>query len=286
MLLSKLRPFATDDDTASSNLPIREIPGTYGLPFIGAIIDRLNYFYLEGTDSFFQNRIDKYRSTVFRFNMVPGPFISSNPRVIALLDAKSFRVLFDNNKVEKKNLFIGTFMPSTAYFGGRRVCGYLDPTEPKHAVLKQIIFNLLAARKTSFIPAFQSVYSFVFDRMESQIAGKGSSDFNKLNDEFAFEFLGEAFFGVNPCNTKLSSTGGNRTTKWIFLQLCPLITLGLPKILEELLLHTIKLPFCLVRGDYKAIYKYFEHYLDDPKQRMHEAEEEAAFRRKVWELVR
>jgi transposase-like protein len=36
----------------------------------------------------------------------------------------------------------------------------------------------------------------------------------------------------------------------------------------------------------EAIYKYFRHTLDDPKQRMHDAEEEAVFRRKVWELVR
>jgi len=36
----------------------------------------------------------------------------------------------------------------------------------------------------------------------------------------------------------------------------------------------------------RAIYKYFDQVLDSPKQRMHDAEAEAAFRRKVWELVR
>jgi transposase-like protein len=36
----------------------------------------------------------------------------------------------------------------------------------------------------------------------------------------------------------------------------------------------------------RAIYKYFDYALDNPKQRMQDAEEEAAFRRKVWELVR
>lgn len=36
----------------------------------------------------------------------------------------------------------------------------------------------------------------------------------------------------------------------------------------------------------RAIYKYFDHVLDKPKQRMHDAEAEAAFRRQVWELVR
>jgi len=36
----------------------------------------------------------------------------------------------------------------------------------------------------------------------------------------------------------------------------------------------------------RAIYFYFDHVLDDPKRRMQEAEDEAAFRRQVWELVR
>jgi transposase-like protein len=36
----------------------------------------------------------------------------------------------------------------------------------------------------------------------------------------------------------------------------------------------------------RAIYNYFKYALDDPKQRMQEAEAELAFRRKVWELVR
>lgn len=35
-----------------------------------------------------------------------------------------------------------------------------------------------------------------------------------------------------------------------------------------------------------TIYKYFDHVLDDPQARMRDAEEEAAFRRSVWELVR
>ena len=36
----------------------------------------------------------------------------------------------------------------------------------------------------------------------------------------------------------------------------------------------------------QTLYGYLRFALDDPKQRMHDAEAEAAFRRKVWELVR
>ena len=36
----------------------------------------------------------------------------------------------------------------------------------------------------------------------------------------------------------------------------------------------------------QTLYEYLRFTLDDPKQRMHDAEAEAAFRRKVWDLVR
>jgi transposase-like protein len=36
----------------------------------------------------------------------------------------------------------------------------------------------------------------------------------------------------------------------------------------------------------QTLYDYLRFTLDDPKQRMHDAEAEAAFRRKVWDLVR
>lgn len=36
----------------------------------------------------------------------------------------------------------------------------------------------------------------------------------------------------------------------------------------------------------KAIYKLLGNAMRDPKHKMHDAEDEAAFRRRVWELVR
>lgn len=249
---------ATDASaTAGHDLLAKEVPGSYGIPFISPIRDRLGFYY-DGQDKFFQSRVDKYNSTVVRLNAPPGPFMASNPRVIALLDAKSFPVLFDVDKVAKRDLFTGTYMPSTALTGGFRVCAYLDPAEPKHAQLKQLLFTLLAARKDAVLPAFRVEFGALFDSVEAELdSGVGkSSDFNKLNDGTAFEFLGEAFFGVRPSATKLGSTGPSKSTRWLFLQLCPLMTLGLPKILEELLLHTFPLPPLIARWDYKALYKY------------------------------
>ncbi|WOL03092.1 hypothetical protein Cni_G11812 [Canna indica] len=241
---------------SNSDMTVEEVPGSYGTPFFTPISDRLEFYY-QGQDKYFQSRVDKYKSTVVRLNVPPGPFMASNPQVVAVLDAKSFPVLFDVSKVEKKNVFTGTYMPSTSLTGGFRVCSYLDPSEPNHAKVKQLLFNILASRKDAVIPTFRNNFSALFDTMESQLASDGKSDFNALNDNTSFEFLGDAYYGVRPSDTELGTTGPSRCTKWLFLQLHPLMTLGLPKILEELFLHTFPLPSFIVKSDYKALYKYF-----------------------------
>uniref|UniRef100_A0A0R0ID53 Uncharacterized protein n=1 Tax=Glycine max TaxID=3847 RepID=A0A0R0ID53_SOYBN len=63
---------------------------------------------LPGRDEFCKSCIQKYQSTVFRTNMPPGPFLAPNPNVIVLLDVKTFPILFDNSKIDKKDVFTCT----------------------------------------------------------------------------------------------------------------------------------------------------------------------------------
>ncbi|KAL5987172.1 E1 ubiquitin-activating protein aos1 [Asimina triloba] len=249
-------PPTTPIPTAKT-LPIREIPGSYGLPLIGAIKDRLDYFYGQGREAFFASRVQKHKSTVFRTNMPPGPFISSDPKVVALLDAASFPILFDVSKVEKKDLFTGTYMPSTALTGGYRILSYLDPSEPMHAKLKQLLFFILKSSRDRIIPEFQSSYSTVFSTLESQLASKGKAGFNTPSDVAAFSFLARALFQADPAQTELGDDAPNLIATWVLLQLGPILSLGLPAIIEEPLRQTFPvLPF-LVKKNYDRLYRFF-----------------------------
>jgi len=172
----------------SSSL-LKPIPGSYGIPILGAIRDRHDFLYHQGRDKFFATRIQKYHSTVIRTNMPPGPFVSSDPRVIALLDGVSFPILFDNNKVEKLNVFEGTFMPSTAFTGGHRVCAYLDTRESKHALLKRFFLNALAARKDAVVPLFRNCLHESFCEIEDQLNKNHEADFNTVFNNASFNFL-------------------------------------------------------------------------------------------------
>ncbi|XP_016163169.1 allene oxide synthase 1, chloroplastic [Arachis ipaensis] len=240
-----------------NNLPMRKIPGDLGIPIIGPLKDRQDYFYNQGRDEFFKSRIQKYQSTVFRTNMPPGPFISNSPNVVVLLDAKSFPTLFDVSKVEKRDVFTGTYMPSTEFTGGYRVLAYLDPSEAKHGLLKRLMFFLLKSRRENVIPEFRSSYTEFFESLESELSEKGKADFALANDQAAFNFLGRSLFGSNPGDTELGTDGPGIVQKWVLFQLSPILRLGLPQFIEDSVFHNFRLPPKLIKKQYQRLYDFF-----------------------------
>ncbi|XP_059072492.1 allene oxide synthase 1, chloroplastic [Cryptomeria japonica] len=248
----------------SSAEGVQEVPGSYGLPVIGAIADRFDYFVKEGVDAFFKTRIEKYNSTVFRVNMPPGPPLFPDPRVIILLDAKSFPVLFDLSKVEKKNVFTGVYMPSTDFTGGYRVLSYLDPSEENHTKLKNFCFHVLKTNATKWFPEFERATGELWAKLDKQFAESGKAEFTSENLQMCFNFLCRSVLNRDPAYSGPASLGTNGPTyvvKWIGLQLAPIASTGvLPKILEEVTIHAAPLPFLLVREDYNKVYNFFWTY--------------------------
>ncbi|CAI9104434.1 OLC1v1003102C1 [Oldenlandia corymbosa var. corymbosa] len=248
-------------------LPLKEIPGAYGLPFFGAIKDRSDFYYNQGRDEFFKARMEKYNSTVFRSNMPPGPFMAPNPKVVVLLDAVSFPILFDNSKVEKRDVLDGTYMPSTKLFGGYRTCAFLDTSEPSHAALKTFFLSQLAKLHKNFVPFFRTSLSGFFTKLDDEFSQQGKANLNDLTDSVSFEFVFRLLCrNKNPSDSdtnNLGSSGPSRFDKWLFLQLAPLISLGqkfIPHFLEDLLIHTFQLPSLIVKSDYKKLYDAFNKY--------------------------
>ncbi|KMZ61450.1 Allene oxide synthase [Zostera marina] len=246
-----------------NQLKSMEIPGEYG-NWITAIQDRIQFY--KGNDAFFQTKKDQHNSTVYRSNMPPGPFMAKDPKCIVLLDAKSFPILFDVSRVEKKDVFTGTYMPSTSLTGGYRMLSYLDPSEEKHTQVKTLLFRLLASRKHHVIPEFRKAYNTLFENMELEIAKDGKSDFNAGNDQQGFEFACTSFFGVSPSSTDLGTSGPDKAAFWLVFHLHPLVSIGLPTFLEELFLHTFPLPPIFAKPSYNSLYSYFSsgatHALD------------------------
>lgn len=242
-----------------SGLPIREIPGGYGVPFLSPLRDRLDYYYFQGADEFFRSRVARHGgATVLRVNMPPGPFISGDPRVVALLDARSFRVLLDDSMVDKADTLDGTFMPSRALFGGHRPLAFLDAADPRHAKIKRVVMSLAAARMHHVAPAFRAAFAAMFDAVDAGLVAGGSVEFNKLNMRYMLDFTCAALFGGEPPSKVVGDGAVTKAMAWLAFQLHPIASKVVrPWPLEELLLHTFSLPPFLVRRGYADLKAYF-----------------------------
>lgn len=238
------------------------------MPFYGAVKDRLDYFWFQGEEKFYHSRMEKYKSTVFRINMPPGPPIAHDSRVICLLDQKSFPVLFDVSKVEKKDVFTGTYMPSVSFTSGYRVCAYLDPSEERHTKLKQWCLDLLARNGKHFLPEFHACFEDSCKVWETATAAGKKANLSAEVQQFAFNFLLRAICHHDPQApgpASLGRNGGPDASIWAAPQLVPIASqTGLPHPIEEVAFRTAPIPSFLVKSKYDAIYNWLKTYAAEP----------------------
>ncbi|GFP79578.1 linolenate hydroperoxide lyase chloroplastic [Phtheirospermum japonicum] len=236
-----------------------EIPGGYGWPVIGPLSDRLQYFWFQGPRKFFEKRVEKYESTVFRTNVPPAfPFFAGvNPNVVAVLDVRSFAHLFDMELVEKANVLVGDFMPSLSFTGGLRVCAYLDTSETKHTQIKNFALDILKRSSSKWVPSMITSLDTMWGAIDSQLATSGSvgtlSYFIPLQ-QFLFSFLSRCLLGADPsADPEIKKSGHIMLDKWLALQLLPTISITALQPLPEIFFHSFSYPFWLVKSDYKKL---------------------------------
>ncbi|XP_031474987.1 allene oxide synthase 2, chloroplastic-like [Nymphaea colorata] len=242
-------------------LPLREVPGVTGISYFGAFIDRLHYFWFDGPDKYFADRMSKYNSTVFRTNMPPTPpGFAGDPRVVILLDSKSFRTLFDNSLVDTSNVLGGHYMMSTEFTGGFRVLSYLDTAEDQHTRLKSYVQRLFMLNAHRWLPEIRRAVEETWDKLQSQLPEA------KANGAFGsciFNFLSRTLFRRDPLEpgpASVGEEGASLCLKWLAPQLAPGVNIGLPQPLEEIVFHTFPWPYCTVKRVYQKLYAFFKTY--------------------------
>lgn len=233
------------------------------MPLLGPISDRLDYFWFSGQEKFFRNRIEKHKSTVFRTNVPPTfpLFTSVNPKVVAVLDCKSFAHMFDMDIVEKKNVLVGDFMPSVSFTGDIRVCAYLDPTEPAHSKVKNFAMDILKRSSTVWVTELLSNLDTMWDNLELNLSNSSDSSTSYIFplQQFIFQWLTKSLVGADPATSpEIAKSGYAMLDKWLALQLLPTVAIGILQPFEEIFLHSFAYPFALVSGDYKKLESFVE----------------------------
>nr|APU50923.1 linolenate hydroperoxide lyase [Fritillaria cirrhosa] len=245
--------------TATPTLPTKPMPGSYGLPLVGPLKDRLDYFWFQGPETFFKARTAAYKSTVFRTNIPPN-FFGVNPRVVAVLDCSSFSTLFDNTLIDKSDVLIGPYCPSPDFTGGTRVGVYLDTTDPKHSRIKNFCFELLKRSSRVWVSEFLLNLDALLTTAEADIASSGSSSLLVPLQKCIFNFLCKSLVGADPkVSPEIADNGFIMLDKWLAFQILPTQKIGaIPQPFEELLLHSFPFPSFLVSSDYKKLYDFVD----------------------------
>lgn len=260
-MLPSFSPAATAAAT-----PPRPIPGGYGIPVLGPLRDRLDYFWFQGPEEFFRRRAAQHRSTVFRANIPPTfPFfLGVDPRVVAIVDTAAFTALFDNTLVDKRDCLIGPYNPSDSFTGGTRVGVYLDTEEPEHARTKAYSMDLLRRSSRVWAPEFLAGVDTMLTAVESDLAAgmEGGASFLVPLQQCIFRFLCKAVTGADPAAESLVDRFGFYILDvWLGLQLVPTQKVGaIPQPLEELLLHSFPFPSIIVKPGYDILYRFIEKH--------------------------
>ncbi|CAO2041384.1 unnamed protein product [Urochloa humidicola] len=243
--------------------PPRPIPGSYGPPVLGALRDRLDYFWFQSQDEFFRRRAAAHKSTVFRANIPPTfPFfVGIDPRVVAVVDAAAFTALFDNTLVDKRDILIGPYNPGPGFTGGTRVGVYLDTEEPEHERVKSFAMALLHRSAQSWPSELRAGVDAMLNSVEADLSKGDTANYLVPLQQCIFRFLCKAFVGADPSTDWLVDRFGFTILDiWLALQILPTQKIGLIQPLEELLIHSFPLPSFLIWPGYYLLYRFVEQH--------------------------
>lgn len=249
----------------ANQLPLREIPGGYGIPFLSQWVNRWRFMFIEGEPQYWETRMAKHKSTVIRTNMPPGwPWTDS--RCVMFLDQKSYPTVFDNSKVDKYRTFAGTFMPSTSYTGGLEMCAYLDTTDKKHEQLKAYCFELLKLASPNWASEFHTSLASGFLEWDQKLSQKQPALVAPALPELMFRFMINVLTSADLDDPKIPEAEkptAENMKKWVGTQLIPVINTKMLPVLMEELMHLAPIPAKLTEGGYNQMVKFLQKYADE-----------------------
>ena len=192
---------------APSSAPI-PVPGSYGLPVLGRVLDTADFLFVSGWTQFFAKRQRKYRSNVFKVNLF-------RPTIV-LLDHPAISRLFKSEHLVQDYGFSWAVPP-------RPMVGDVSPSifesGAAHDVPKMFYMRLLQRRSSTLAAVFNEVAEEFIDRW----ASLGEFQWRDELEDFAVSFLFQWMLGERPDTTDVRFLYNN-----IFLHMFPAITKHIP----------------------------------------------------------
>ena len=165
-------------------------------------------------------------------------------------------------QVYKKDVLTANFMPSTSYFGGYRPCVYLDPSEERHTQHKSFILSVIKSSASRWIPETEKATNAALLEWEKSLStsnGKGVT-VSAQAGEVALKTLIQSLLQLDPIANGLSPTFYQL---WLAPQILPIASSGISPILDELIIHNIRVPYFLVAYFYNKVVEFYRKYAEN-----------------------
>ena len=184
------------------------VPGSYGLPVLGRVLDTADFLFVSGWTEFFARRQRKYRSDVFKVNLF-------RPTIV-LLDHPAISRLFKSEHLVQDYGFSWAIPP-------RPMVGNVAPSifeaGAAHDVPKAFYMRLLQKRSSTLV----TVFNDVAEEFIARWAALGEFEWRDELEDFAMSFLFQWMLGERPDTKDVRFLYNN-----IFLHVFPAITKHIP----------------------------------------------------------
>lgn len=167
----------------------RQVPGSYGLPVIGGMLDLIAFTASPGWKKFFQNRKQKNASTVYKVNLF-------QPTVV-VQDWKGFKPFHSWDGSLKKDFGFGWAIPPLALTGGDVPSVFL--ANPEHQKFKSLYMTILKNQSSSLQTTFEKTFGEFAEKWESAQQFKWAEELERLAASFVYDW----YFGERPDIDKL-----------------------------------------------------------------------------------
>lgn len=157
--------------------PGKPVPGSYGLPFIGTVVQTLDFLKISGWEKFFSRRQRKY-GNVFKVSLFKPTIAVLDQRAIAPLFADPDLVQDYGFSWAKPPLPLVGHVPPSVFESG-----------PRHDAPKALYMDLLRARAPTLQPTFDRVLAEWSSRWLAGGRFRWADEVEDLSVAFLFEWM-------------------------------------------------------------------------------------------------
>jgi len=161
----------------------KDVPGSYGFPIIGRLVETIKFFRF-GWKEYFLNKQAKYQSNIFKANLFQ--------KTIVILDHEGMAPILNWDGKLRKDYGFGWAVPPQEHVGN--IVPSVFQPEENHDKFKNLYHEILKSNSTNMVPIFFQE----LDKFATNWVSKSPIKLAEELERFSVSFIFNWYFGSSP----------------------------------------------------------------------------------------